>query len=93
MKTFRLANDFEIPEEAVTQTFAMLGRRGSGKTSTAVVLAEEMLSTGHVIAWIDPLGVAWGLRSKFQILIAGGSKGDIPLEPNGGKMRNDPSSM
>lgn len=83
--TFRISADTVLPEEAVTQTFAMLGRRGSGKTSTAVVLAEEFLKGGHAIVWIDPIGVAWGLRSKFKILIAGGEHGDIPLDPGGGK--------
>lgn len=47
MTTLRLADGFELPLEAVTVTFAILAKRGSGKTSTAVVLAEEMISAGH----------------------------------------------
>lgn len=82
----KIAKDLSLPAEAVTQTFAALGRRGSGKTNTAVVMAEEMLRAGHVIVWLDPIGVAWGLRSEFPILIAGGERGDIPLEATGGKL-------
>lgn len=84
--TLQLAPGLELPDNAVSETFAMLGRRGSGKTNTAVVMAEEMLAAAHVIHWIDPVGVAWGLRSKFKILIAGGEKGDIPLEPGNGEL-------
>lgn len=82
----KIAKDLSLPLDAVTQTFAALGRRGSGKTSTAVVMAEEMLRAGQVIVWLDPIGVAWGLRSEFPILIAGGERGDIPLEATGGKL-------
>lgn len=82
---FKIASGLSLPNDAVTQTFALLGRRGSGKTSTAVVLAEEFLKAEQPIIWIDPIGVAWGLRSKFKILIAGGEHGDIPLDPGGGR--------
>jgi len=82
---FKIASGLSLPEDAVTQTIALLGRRGSGKTSTAVVLAEEFLKAKQPIVWIDPIGVAWGLRSKFPILIAGGEHGDIPLDPGGGR--------
>lgn len=81
---FKIASGLSLPVDAATQTFALLGRRGSGKTSTAVVLAEEFLKAGQPIVWVDPIGVAWGLRSKFKILIAGGEHGDIALDPGGG---------
>lgn len=81
---FKIASGLSLPVDAATQTFALLGRRGSGKTSTAVVLAEEFLKAGQPIVWVDPIGVAWGLRSKFKILIAGGEHGDISLDPGGG---------
>src|SRR5579884_827827 len=38
----RIAERLELPLDAVTQTFAILGIRGSGKTNTGVVMAEEM---------------------------------------------------
>jgi hypothetical protein len=38
-----LAPDFNLPLEAVTQTFAILAKRGVGKTYTALVLVEELV--------------------------------------------------
>lgn len=73
-------------DEGLTQTYALLARRGAGKTHNASVLAEEMLAADHAIIWIDPIGVAWGLRSHYSIIILGGDHGDIPLEPTAGKL-------
>jgi hypothetical protein len=42
-KALRIAEDFTLPLEAVTQTFAYLAKRGSGKTYTVAVLMEEMI--------------------------------------------------
>jgi len=39
----RIAANFTLPPEAVTQTFVILGIRGSGRTNTGVVLTEELL--------------------------------------------------
>ena len=39
----------ELPEEAVTETFAILGKRGVGKTTTARVLTEELLEVRAVL--------------------------------------------
>ena len=47
-RTIKLAPDLELSIDAVTQTFAILGKRGRGKTNTAVVLAEELI--GRTIA-------------------------------------------
>jgi DNA helicase HerA-like ATPase len=42
-EALRLSHDFSIPAEAVTQTFAILAKRGVGKTYTAAVMTEEFL--------------------------------------------------
>src|SRR5438132_10537315 len=83
---------FTLPADAVTQAIACLGRRGSGKTNTAVVMVEELLKAKNVIVWIDPVGVAWGLRSSrdgkdagFPVLIMGGEHADVPLQATAGK--------
>ncbi len=44
----------ELPEEAVTETFAILGKRGVGKTTTARVLTEELLEVGLPVLILDP---------------------------------------
>lgn len=37
---------FDVPVDLVTQTSAIVGIRGSGKTNTGVVAAEGMLTQG-----------------------------------------------
>jgi len=87
-----LAEDFSLPLTAVTETFAILGKRGSGKTSTAVVLAEELIGAGQPVVVLDPTGVWWGLRadvagapSGLPVVIVGGEHGDLPLTETDGR--------
>ena len=54
MVKIRLAPDFTLPDDAVTQTFAILARRGVGKTYTALVLVEELLGAGAQAVIADP---------------------------------------
>jgi hypothetical protein len=96
LKHLRLAKDLTLPLDAATESFAILGRRGSGKTHTAVVMAEEMLRAGVQVVVIDPLDVWWGLRvskdgktAGFSIYVAGGSHADIPLSADAGKVLAD----
>lgn len=93
---FRISKDLSLPVDAVTQKFALVGRSGSGKSTTAVDLAEEMLKRGYPIAVIDPTGVWWGLQSSADgksaghaVVIFGGSHGHVPLEPTAGKIVAD----
>jgi uncharacterized protein len=83
---------FDLPLDAVVQTFAILAMRGAGKTCTAAVMAEEMCKAG--LPWIcfDPVGVWWGMRadvegkpSGFPVVVIGGEHGDIPLEKHSGR--------
>lgn len=83
---FHLSPDISLPLDAVTQTFGFMGKRGSGKTNTAVDLCEDMLQHGQQVIVIDPVGVWWGLRSAangtqpgYPILVMGGDHGDLPL--------------
>ncbi len=86
--------DFKLPADAVTQTFALLARRGAGKSNAAVVMAEQFLDQEQFIIAIDPVGTAWwGLKSSadgkhegYKVLIMGGEHADVPLEPTAGKM-------
>jgi len=79
--------------DAVTETIGILGRKGSGKTTTASVLAEELLAAKVPVAIIDPTDAWWGLRSSkdgkeegFPITVLGGDHGDAPLEETAGKV-------
>ncbi len=94
MKTaLNISPDLRLPLDLITETAAIIAKRGVGKTYTASVITEELLKAGgHVIA-IDPVGVWWGLRASsdgepaggLQILILGGNHGDLPLEPGSGR--------
>lgn len=90
-RTLTLAPSLSLPLEAVTETVAVLGKRGAGKTNTAVVMAEEMLAVGQQVVIIDPTDVWWGLKSSadgtsegFPVVVLGGRHGDVPLAAGDG---------
>lgn len=94
MGELKIGKGLSLPVDAVTETFAVLGRRGSGKTYTANVLCEELLAAGQQIVVLDPLDVWWGLRSDgkgggYPIVIFGGEHADVPLEPRSGALLAD----
>lgn len=73
---------FISPEKLLGESIAVLGIKGSGKSNTAAVLAEEMLSCGVPICIVDIAGEYWGLKQQYQILVAGKSANvDIPVQP------------
>jgi hypothetical protein len=91
-RQLRIASDLTLPLDAVTQTFAILAKRGVGKTYTAAVMTEEMLKAGLQVVIADPIGVWWGLRSSsdgtragLPIIVLGGDHGDVPLEVAAGE--------
>lgn len=95
-ETIHLARDFHLPLDAVTQTFGIVGRKRSGKSHTACVLVEGMLSAGAQVVVLDPVGNFWGLRlgrdgkaKGYDVLVLGGMHGDLPLEPGAGKLVAD----
>lgn len=80
-----LSPDLALPMEAAAQVIALVGIRGSGKTNSAGVIAEELLDRGQQVVFIDPTDGAWGMRSHYPIFIFGGPHGDIPLGEHDGK--------
>ena len=90
-RELRLSDDLVLPIDVVTQTIAILAKRGVGKTYTASVMVEEMLMAGLHVVILDPVGVWWGLRSSVDgksdglpILIMGGKHADVPLDKSSG---------
>jgi hypothetical protein len=88
-----LAQNLDLPLEAVTRKIAILGMSGSGKTYCAGKLAEEMLVARQQIIIIDTVGNWYGLRLAadgkqpgIAIPVFGGDRGDIPLEPASGEL-------
>jgi uncharacterized protein len=91
--TIEVAAGLYLPLDAVTQTTAIIAKKGAGKTYTAKVLAEGMLEAGQQVAYLDPTGVCWGLRSSadgerpgYPVLIFGGLHADLPLEHTAGEV-------
>lgn len=75
-----------IPEAALTQHIAILGKTGSGKTYAAKGMVEGLLDRGERVCIVDPTGVYRGLRSNaagdgpgFPVVVFGGRHGDLAL--------------
>lgn len=83
----------DLVARLVTETVAILGRRGGGKSNAAVVLAEEMDRLGQQWVAIDPKGDWWGIRSDtagtgpgLSVPVFGGAHGDLLLEASAGAL-------
>ncbi len=86
-----LAKNLALPLDAVTQTFGCIGKKNSGKTYLAGLLAEQMLDQHAQIIIVDPVGNWYGLRVAADgkgkgkdIFIVGGEHGDVPILPDAG---------
>lgn len=82
----------EIPINAATKTFAILAKRGAGKTYTAGVLAEEFSKQNIPFVVFDPIDVWWGLRldktgkdKGLPVVVFGLAHADIPLTRDMGR--------
>jgi uncharacterized protein len=87
----RLASNLTLPVEAATQTFLVVGKRGSGKSTTCVRLAEQLVKAHVPIVALDPVDRWWGLKAArdgkgpgLSVYVFGGEHADLPLEPNAG---------
>lgn len=75
-----------IPDAALDQHVAILGKTGSGKTYTAKGAVERLLEQGRRVCIIDPTGAWWGLRAAadgkeagFPVAVFGGDHADVPI--------------
>lgn len=85
--------DFTLPLELVTQSVAILAKRGVGKTYTAAVLCEEIHDAGVPPIIIDPTGAHWGMKSSangkgagLPFVVFGGENADLPLDDDAGEV-------
>jgi hypothetical protein len=92
----KLSPTLKLPLEAITETMAILGIRGSGKTNTATAYVEELLENGQQVVIIDPTDAWWGLKSSadgmkpgYPVVILGGKHADLPLASTDGKLVAD----
>lgn len=96
MKGLRLGDGLTLPLDSATDTFAIVGMRGAGKSATARKMAEQMYANGLPFVAVDPVGKWFGLRSSadgkspgIPVPILGGRHGDIPLERDAGALVAD----
>jgi hypothetical protein len=90
----RISETLSLPLDAVTQKFAILGTSGSGKSYTAMKMAELMLDVDAQIIAVDPVGVWYSLRlgadgktaGYKKVVVFGGDHGDLPLMPETGAL-------
>lgn len=77
-----LGPDLALPlSEVIGQCVAILGIRGSGKSNTAGVIFEELLSAHYPLSIVDIDGEYFGLKEKYEVLVVGaGENVDIELD-------------
>ena len=95
-RRLRISKEVSLPDDVVTKSVAILAQRRKGKTYTASVLAEEMVSAKLPFVALDPTGAWWGLRASadgegpgLPVVILGGQHGDLPLERTAGRFIAD----
>lgn len=91
-KSLKIAEGLALPAAISSQAVCLIGVRGSGKTNSAGVMAEELLDHGQPIVVIDPTDAWFGLRSSrdgksdgYPIYVFGGPHGDLDLLETSGK--------
>lgn len=84
--------DFVIPDAALGQHIGVLGKTGSGKTSTEKLIVERVVDQGFRVCILDPIKSDWwgvtssadGLEPGLPFRILGGPHGHVPLHSSAG---------
>lgn len=82
-----------FPPAVLSQHVAILGKTGSGKTSTAKLAIEQIVHDGSRVCILDPIKSDWwgltssadGKKPGLPFCILGGPRGHVPLHSQAGK--------
>lgn len=90
-KKIEFAEGLSLPVDAATQTIACIARKRAGKSYAAGKIVEGLHANGSQFVVLDPVGNWYGLRiaadgkaAGIDVVILGGLRGDIPLDPSAG---------
>jgi hypothetical protein len=93
MSTLRLASTLTLPSDTPVHRLAFIGTYNSGKSYSAMKVAEQMWHAGSQFVAIDPMGIWFGMRLSADgkgdgvpITIFGGQHGDIPIREEDGAL-------
>jgi uncharacterized protein len=84
----------KFPDAVLAQHIAVLGKTGSGKTSTAKLAVEQVAAQDFRVCVLDPVKSDWwgltssadGKRPGLPFKILGGPHGHVPLHSSAGKV-------
>jgi hypothetical protein len=84
---------FKFPAGVLAQHTAVLGKTGSGKTTTAKLMVEQVVAEEARVCVLDPIKSDWwgltssadGKRAGLPFQILGGPRGHVPLHSSSGK--------
>lgn len=84
---------FPIPDTALANHIAAMGKTGAGKTSTEKLIVEHVVAQGDRVCILDPIKSDWwgitssgdGKKAGLPFTILGGPHGSLPLHPSSGK--------
>lgn len=89
----KIAAELSLPVDVVTQTIAVLAKRRAGKSYLMRRLVEQLFAASQQVVLVDPKGDQWGIRSAadgkgpgLSVVILGGERADVPLEPGSGEI-------
>lgn len=95
-KLIEFADKLGLPHDVATQTIAFIARKRAGKSYAAGKLAEGLHACEVPFVVVDPVGNWFGLRvaangkdAGLDVIILGGLRGDIPLDPSAGTLIAD----
>lgn len=84
---------FRFPDAALHQHVAILGKTGSGKSSTAKLAVEQVVADDFRVCILDPIKSDWwgitlaanGMKAGLPFKVLGGPRGHVPLHSSAGK--------